>query len=84
MTVEAVKREVEGWRKDVSSVCLLPFFPILFGCGGDDCAKDLARKMQVWYDWDWAKLAFNKCDFCFKLAETVHRLNQSNHWTLIM
>ena len=90
VTVEAVKREVEGWRKDVSSVCLLPFFPILFGCGGDDCAKDLARKMQVWYDWASAvgitvsKLAFNKCDFCFKLADTVHRLNQSNHWTLIM
>ena len=89
-TPVTVVAEGEGWRKDVPTVCLLPFLPILFFCGGANCLGDFAKKINTWSDWATAakmtynKLAFNKCDFCFKLAENVHRLNQSNVNLLIV
>ena len=79
VTVVAVAEEGKGCEKDVPTVCLLPFLPILFCCGGANCAEDLAKKIKTWYGWAAAarmthdKLALNKCDFCFKLAENVHR-----------
>ena len=79
MTVVAVTREVEGWRTDVPTVCLHPFLPLLFHCGEDTCERDFSEKLNAWDDLSAAvnmlhnKLAFNKCDFCFKLSENVYR-----------
>ena len=80
VTIEAVVREVKGWQKGVPAVCLLPFMPILFCCGQPTCSEGfISPKLKAWDDWSLAvdmtkgKLEFNRCDYCFKLAENVHR-----------
>ena len=79
MTVEAVQCEVKGSLEEVPTVCLQPFLPILFCCGELTCEDGTSEKMRAWLDWATAvnltrnKLFNNQCDYCFKLADNVHR-----------
>ena len=80
MTVEAVCVEVKGCEKGVPVVILLPHLTPLYCCGAPTCEEEeMTPKVKAWRKWSTAiimthnKLLGNHCDFCFKLAEDVHR-----------
>ena len=79
MTVEAVLGEVKGDEPGVPVVSLLPHMTPMFCCGATACAKEILSKVEASAKWsqtlDFAcsKLDGNRCDFCFKLADKVHR-----------
>ena len=79
MTVEAVYAEVKGCGKGVPAVSLLPHFPPMYGCGAPTCEEEMTSKVKAWSKWSLAvtltrnKLDKSRCNFCFKLAEEVHR-----------
>ena len=80
MTVEAVNGEVKGCKKGVPVVSLLPHMTQMFSCGAPACDEEMVSKVIAWRKWRSAlTLAYNKlgaeneCNFCFKLAEEVHR-----------
>ena len=78
--VVAVHGEGKGCWKGISTVSILPFLPPLFNCGALACENELSRKMKAGV----GKLLFGlavavtrlqtkRCDYCFMLAEKVHR-----------
>jgi len=80
MTVAAVYGEVKGsYGLGTPFVALLPYLPPIFGCGAFTCAKGMGEKRAAHNKWRsgvgamYIKLKPNKCDFCFKLTEEVHR-----------
>ena len=79
MTVEAVHQEVKGCKKGVPTVSLLPHMAPMFCCGAPACDEEMSSKGDAWWKWRAAlalarnKLFGNRCNFCFKLAEEVHR-----------
>ena len=82
MTVEAVDREVRGCEKGVPVVSLRPHMTPMFCCKAPACEEEMLSKVKAWDRWDtWyaavlltrGKLKANRCNFCFKLAEEVHR-----------
>ena len=79
MPVEAVDREVKGYGKGVPVVSLLPHMTPMYCCGEPTCDEELISKVKSWSKWTKAvmltcdKLVKNRCNFCFKRAEGVHR-----------
>ena len=79
MPVEAVDREVKGYGKGVPVVSLLPHMTPMYCCGAPTCEEEMSSKVNAWEKWHMAialacnKLFENRCNFCFKLAEEVHR-----------
>ena len=79
MTVEAIRHEVKGGKKGVPTLCLLPYMAPMFCCGAPTCDVEMTSKEGGWWKWRAAlcltrnKLFGNRCNFCFKLAEKVHR-----------
>ena len=71
--------EAGGPGSNIHNVIVHPYLPRMFFCGETLCVEESKRKI-----WDFAKwfaavgtalvrLAPNRCDFCFKLSEKVHR-----------
>ena len=66
-------------RHIAGTVCLLPFLPRMFFCGEELCVEQHNTLLTPWFKWTVAvgaavaKLKENRCDFCFKLSEKVHR-----------
>ena len=79
MTIEAVDQEVKGHWKGVPVVSLLPHMTQMYCCGAQACHEEMSSKVFAWGKWSIAvamarnKLFGNRCSFCFKLAEEVHR-----------
>ena len=79
MTVQAVDGESKGCEKGVPTVLLLPYRGYLYYCGAPICQEEMASKVKAWGKWRMAvqlaydKLCKNRCGFCFKLSEDVHR-----------
>jgi len=80
ITVASVYGEVKGsYGLGAPFVALLPYLPPIFGCGAFTCAKGMGEKRAAHNKWRsgvgamYIKLKPNKCDFCFKLTEEVHR-----------
>ena len=74
----AVNGEFVGSRR-VPSVSIMPFQPQLFSCGAELCDKaivrgeDAFRKMWTGVSLTHLRLKPSMCDYCFLLAEKVHR-----------
>ena len=77
LTVAAVEGEVKGCYYGVSTVLLEPHLTLLFACSATSCNDQMASQMSNWSKWALAVIATHnklmRCDFCFKLAEEVHR-----------
>ena len=79
MIVSAVCGEVEGCYELRPTVCILPFLPPLFSCGAPPCAKEITGKSNTHSKMfhglgaSCIRLLPTRCDYCFKLAEKVHR-----------
>ena len=79
MTVEAVEFEVKGCRKGVPVVSLLPHLTPMYCCGAPTCEEEMTSKLEAQGKWSTVvnlarnKLYWNCCNFCFKVAEDVHR-----------
>ena len=79
MTVEAVDGEVKGCNEGVPVVSLLPHMTQMYCCLAPACEEEMDSKVNAWRMWRNAialahnKLIENHCNFCFKLAEEVHR-----------
>ena len=79
MTVEAVEFEGKGCMKGVPVVSLLPHLTPMYGCGAPTCQEEMGSKLKARGKWKTAvdltcnKLLWNCCNFCFKMAEDVHR-----------
>ena len=80
ITVASVYGEVKGsYGLGAPFVALLPYLPPIFGCGAFTCAKGMGEQRAAHNKWRsgvgamYIKLKPNKCDFCFKLTEEVHR-----------
>ena len=65
--------------RPIDTVCLRPFLPRMFFCGEKLCEEQQITLVTPWFKWTVAvgaavaKLKENRCDFCFKLSEKVHR-----------
>jgi len=77
--VVAVYEEGVGDYMGASTISLLPHMsPIIF-CGDVKCLPELSAKSFAWNKWSVAvracfeKLEVNRCDYCFKIADEVHR-----------
>ena len=80
MTVEAVCGEGKGaCVKGVPVLSLLPHLTQMYSCGAPTCQEEIISKERAWSKWHSAvsltyqKLAKNRCNFCFKVTERVHR-----------
>ena len=79
MDVAAVSEEVKGCFVGFPAVSILPFLPPLFDCGAKTCKVKLASKLTALAQLDFglcatrARLQSKRCDYCFMLAEKVHR-----------
>ena len=81
MTVEAVHRdrEIKGDGKGAPAVNLMPHLTLMYCCAAPTCEGEMAPKKKAWMRWREAvtlthnKLFKNRCNFCFKLAEGLHR-----------
>ena len=60
-------------------VVVHPYLPRMFFCGDEFCVEESDRRIFTFYKWVVAvnaavvRLKPNRCDFCFKLSEKVHR-----------
>ena len=65
--------------KGISTVSILPFLPPLLNCGALTCVLELLRKVKAVEQLFFglaaalARLQTKRCDYCFMLAEKVHR-----------
>ena len=80
MDVAAVFGEVEGYLDGIPTVSILPFQPCpLFSCGSETCDAEIVGKhnalgqLCMGLGATQARLVRNICDYCFMLAEKVHR-----------
>ena len=82
MTVAAVGGEVLGAFRGLGppGIILLPYLSPIIYCVGSKCTTQVDAKREAWNKFALAvnasynKLSENKCDYCFKLANEVHRL----------
>ena len=66
-------------ESNMHSVIVHPYLPRMFFCGETHCVEESQRR--IWDSSKWfaavdaarARLKPNRCDFCFKLSEKVHR-----------
>ena len=64
---------------NMHKVIVHPYLPRMFFCGETLCVEESERRILPFYKWlaavcaAFARLAPNRCDFCFKLSEKVHR-----------
>ena len=79
MDVAAVDREVKGCYEGIPTVSVLPFLPPLFNCGAKACEVKHGKKNNAFGQLymglvaTLARLESKRCDYCFMLAEKVHR-----------
>ena len=80
MDVAAVSGELEGCLVGIPSVSILPFQPCpLFSCGSETCYAEIVGKLNALGQLSMglgatqARLVPSRCDYCFMLAEKVHR-----------
>ena len=79
IVVEAIVGQAKGTRVNVPSVSVEPHLSRIFHCGEKSCMKQTNSKILLVWKWNMAvyaaraRLAENRCDFCFKLSEKVHR-----------
>ena len=79
MTVKAVQGEVEGCSISTASVALFPHMPLIFFCGNGECLEEMKAKLFIVQKWRVGitstvnRLISSRCDYCFKLADEVHR-----------
>ena len=79
MHVAAVDGEGEGCYEGIPVVSILPFLPPLFDCGAQTCAVKHGSKGSAFAQLGLglgathARLQSKRCDYCFMLAEKVHR-----------
>ena len=79
MDVAAVDREVKGCYEGIPTVSIYPFLPPLFCCGANTCRMEDERKYNAFLKLHLglgatrARLLPTRCDYCFLLAEKVHR-----------
>ena len=79
IVVGAISGPVHGFKCVVPSVWVSPYFPRIFYCSETSCQEQAGSKLMLSYKWRvgvtaaLTKLAPNRCDFCFKLSEKVHR-----------
>ena len=77
--VAAVTGEVMGWCVGTPTVSIIPFLPPMFDCGAETCKVELLRKedavkkLYMGIGATLARLCPTRCDYCFMLAEKVHR-----------
>ena len=77
LTVEAVERELRGGS--VPTVSLQPHMTEMYCCGAPACKEEMVSKLNAWEKWRAAvaltthKLKANRCNFCFKQSDVVHR-----------
>ena len=71
--------EAGGPGSNIHNVIVHPYLPRMFFCGETLCVEESERRILPFYKWlaavcaAFARLAPNRCDFCFKLSEKVHR-----------
>ena len=77
---EIVVSGIDGLAtRPIDTVYLRPFLPRMFFCGEELCVEQHNTLVTPWFKWTvavcaaFAKLKENRCDFCFKLSEKVHR-----------
>jgi hypothetical protein len=79
IVVEAIVGQAKGTRVNVPSVSVEPHLSRIFHCGDKSCMEQTRSKIMLVCKWRMAvcaaeaRLAENRCDFCFKLSEKVHR-----------
>lgn len=79
MTVAAVIGEVRGKCTGIPTVDILPFLPPLFICGAKPCHAQWLEKIRAVCGLEaglqaaCSRLSSSRCDFCFMMAEKVHR-----------
>lgn len=81
VTVAAVSGEVLGAFRGMGppSILLVPHLPPIIYCGSDKCLPQYDVKREAWNRFvlavnaSYNKLVKNNCDYCFKLANEVHR-----------
>ena len=85
---EGIGQWIPGYPS-VPTFSLLPHMgPIIF-CGGNKCLLELQANTIAWNKWciavlsSFEKLDVNRCDYCFKLANEVHRWDFSCLQSLI-
>jgi len=80
--VVAVSEEVKGCFVGFPAVSILPFLPPLFDCGAKTCKEKHVSKtidltqLYCGLSATRAKLQSRRCDYCFMLAEKVHRCGE--------
>ena len=71
--------EAGGPGSNIHKVIVHPYLPRMFFCGETLCVEESERRILPFYKWlaavcaAFARLAPNRCDFCFKFSEKVHR-----------
>ena len=81
MTVAAVIGEAGKWGEctGIPAVEILPFLPPLFICGAKPCHAQWLEKRRAFSGLTaglhaaCSRLSSSRCDFCFMMAEKVHR-----------
>ena len=79
LSVAAVHAEAEGYKKNIPTVVIRPYFSPSFCCGATSCEVQMTEKFYEWNSWSmgvsgtYVKLMSTRCHFCFKHAEEVHR-----------
>ena len=79
VTVAAVHEEGFGDDMGAPTISLLPHQSPVILCSDVRCLLELAAKAFAWNKWSVAvracfdKLEVNRCDYCFKIADEVHR-----------
>ena len=79
IVVKAIVGQAKGTRVNVPSVSVEPHLSRIFHCGDKSCMEQTRSKIMLVVKWRMAvcaarvRLAENRCDFCFKLSEKVHR-----------
>merc|ERR550519_2308807 len=77
--VAAVSTEVLGCYVGIPAVSILPYLPPLFDCGAQTCEVKHASKRNAFAQLflglgaTHTRLQSRRCDYCFMLAEKVHR-----------
>ena len=75
----AVTGEVKGCFESIPTVSIYPLLPLLFSCGANNCQVEDERKENAFLQLHLglgatqARLRSIRCDYCFLLAEKVHR-----------
>jgi len=88
VTVAAVHEEGFGDYMGAPTISLLPHQSPVILCSDVRCLLELCANAFAWNKWSVAvracfdKLEVNRCDYCFKIADEVHRCGKclTKHW----